>query len=242
MNVLILNDLHLGCTRKGGTTPESQEALRTYMFSQFAKLLEIARSHEYDIIVAGDLFDDFTVDARDWLQTYEMLRDWLKSGLWLHLVAGNHDDSPKGQKVSSFKLLAEVLGDSGNCKTLNVGEAGLLTDKVYAIAHCANQDLFDLRLREALSSFDGAEYLLVHANYCNKFATGDHSLNLTEDIALSFTEVGVTVLVAHEHQHRVEIPFGTPKDGGSVVVLGNQIGSSCSDWLGGDHKYFWSIE
>ena len=67
-------------------------------------------------------------------------------------------------------------------------------------------------------------------------------MNVSEAQALEFTKKGVTLIHAHEHQPRVEIPHGTPADGGSVVCLGNQIPTSVADALGNSSKYYWTLD
>jgi hypothetical protein len=66
-------------------------------------------------------------------------------------------------------------------------------------------------------------------------------LNVSEEQALEFTKKGVTLVFAHEHISRVEIPHATPADGGSVVCLGNQIPTSVADCIGNDRKFYWEL-
>jgi len=245
--MIILNDLHLGCVRRGGVTPSSQEDLRTYIFEQFNALLEKANGH--DLVILGDLFDGFEVDPRDWLETYMLLAAWCANNLdcTLNLVAGNHDVSSKGSKVSSFETLSTVLSqqfDNVNVIGINESESAFLdAGKVFTVAHHANQDLFDITLNKVLEGVQPGDFVLLHANYHNKWAEqADHSLNVSEDVALKFTEKGVNLGFAHEHAHREEIPHGTPAHGGTVVCLGNQIPTSISDCLGNRSKYFWTLE
>ena len=47
--MLILNDLHIGFRRVGGTTPASQEALRTYLFDNLERASQYQR-HEQERI------------------------------------------------------------------------------------------------------------------------------------------------------------------------------------------------
>lgn len=245
--MIIISDLHLGVNRVSGTTPQSREDLRSYVFSRFSELLRAADGH--DLCILGDLFDGFEIAPRDWLESYLYLSSWCANNLdsTLYLVAGNHDVSAKGNKVSSFETLSTVLDQQldnvqvvGIDSCLNV----FLDDaEIFIVAHHSNQDLFDIAMKEVLEKCKRGDHVLLHANYHNPFAErADHSLNVSEDQALEFTKKGVTLGFAHEHQHRHEIPHGTPADGGSVVCLGNQIPTSVADCLGNESKYFWELK
>ena len=244
--MILINDLHLGVNRVSGITPQSREDLRTYVFAEFDKLLHLAYGN--DLCILGDLFDAFEVAPRDWLESYLLLADWCTNNpnCILDLVAGNHDVSMKGTKVSSFETLATVLKQQFD----NIDVTGIdCTSKAYLdgfqihiVAHHRNQELFDLVLSEVLEDCERGDYVLLHANFNNKFAErSDHSLNVSEAQALEFTKKGVTLIHAHEHQSRVEIPHGTPADGGSVICLGNQIPTSVADCLGNNSKFYWSL-
>lgn len=240
---MILNDIHIGVQRQAGTTPMSQEALRTYLFTQLRSTL--AASTEDRLLVLGDLFDTFEVPPRDWIETFLILSEWLGhkpvEGLArnLILVAGNHDHSPKASKVSSFQVLCRVLLESFRDQTRIVGidEWAEIDKGVIALAHCSNQDIFDQKLAEVLKASTSADewakphHLLLHANFDNHFAVqSDHSLNVSEEQAKAFNAIGVTLVFAHEHQARRAL------DGG-VVVLGNQWPTSVADCLGNDEKF-----
>lgn len=220
--MLILNDLHLSVQRKSGTTPTSQEALRSYLFGSFQKA--VAGSHETHLLILGDLFDEFEVAPRDWLDTYLVLSQWLSEGKRLTLVAGNHDHSPKAMRVSSFGMLAKVLDEqSGNVNVISIDEFKYVAPHTAALAHCSNQTAFDTKLKGLLEDADLPQYLLLHANYNNEFAErGDHSLNVSVEQAEAFTSRGTTLVFAHEHQARSAF-------GGKVFVMGNQWPSSIAD-------------
>lgn len=229
--MLILNDIHIGVQRKGGTTPASQEALRTYLFSEVQATLKAATDSH--VLVLGDLFDDFEVSPRDWIETYEVFSAWLLATNWHHLTlaAGNHDHSAKGDRVSSFQMLCRVLRDRFDDQvTLVMVDAWAEVDPgVYALAHCVNQDIFDLQLTEVAKQSPKA--LLLHANYDNKFAAvSDHSLNVSEEQARALADAGTTLVFAHEHQAKSAL-------GGAVKILGNQWSTSVSDCLGNDAKF-----
>lgn len=246
LRMIIINDLHLSANRVGGTTPQSREDLRTFIFDQFEDLLEKANGH--DLCILGDLFDGFEVAPRDWLETYMSLATWCANNLdsTLYLVAGNHDVSMKGSKVSSFETLATVLDQQfDNVQVVGIDSyinLYLVDVEVFIVAHHRNQDVFDLSMKDVLNQSKTGDYVLLHANYDNKFAEqADHSLNVSAAQALEFTKKGVTLVFAHEHQHRGEIPHGTPANGGTVVCLGNQIPTSISDVFDGGDKFYWEL-
>lgn len=233
--MLALNDIHIGFSRVGGTTPASREALRSYLLDQFEYTL--TSTTETDLLIAGDLFDSFTVPVRDWLATYNILAAWLgdRPGEPRHLtlVAGNHDWSPKGSQVSSFEMLCRVLQRQFPINVTVIGidhwDAG---PESAVLAHCSNQETFDAKLEELLAIRDLPPYLFLHANFDNNFAArADHSLNVTRAQAARFIERGCTPVFAHEHQAR-EVPLA----GGRVVVLGNQWPTSIADCLNNDFK------
>lgn len=226
--MLLISDIHIGFSRSAGTTPQSQEALRTYLLT---KLQETLRdTPETHLCILGDLFDTFEVAPRDWLSAYGLLSSWAYVRR-LTLVAGNHDHSPKGYKVSSFQMLCTVLQQAypDHVQVIGINEYAEVTPGAVALAHCSNQDIFDMKLAELLERVENREVLL-HANYANGYTTNsDHSLNVSEEQAQTFIAKGCTLVFAHEHQARVAL------DGG-VVVLGNQWPTSVADCLGNDSK------
>lgn len=222
MRPYIINDLHLGTQRVTGTTQKSQEELRKYLLAMFAKCLRIA--DDDDLIILGDLFDNYNIPTTDILAAYDLLADWLKhTGRHVYLVAGNHDLSKDSTKVSSFRFFAEVLARGFPGQVTYIEGSFRLGKSIHIISHVVNQDLLNLELENVGT----AKFLLVHANYDNNFAKeSDHSLNISaEQIAALDVE---TVVFAHEHYAR-EAP--------GVKVLGNQFPSSVSDCLGEDVKY-----
>ncbi len=226
----IINDLHLGVSRQAGTTLQSREALRHWMFNEFVGLIAC----EDHVIVNGDLFDDFVVSNRDLLDTFLAFSSWLSGDQKRHLclIAGNHDNSPKADAVSSFTMLHRLLSSSFSSQltVLDINEQGAVASHTYAIAHHANQDLFDAALAKAYKEWHPRMfYLLLHANYDNGFAAeSDHSLNVSKEVAEQFTSRGITLIFGHEHQRR--------RVGERIIVAGNQIPSSISDCLGNDDK------
>jgi len=228
----IINDIHLGVARKAGTTLESQARLREYAFNHFERLL----CGDKHIVINGDLFDRFTVETADLVRAYYTIMDWLNEDKdhCLTLICGNHDWSPKADKVSSFHALTRFLPPSQVFvfdHTHGLSRVGLET---FCIPHMPNQDLFDLEIEKACTIT--GKFLLLHANYDNKFAEqADHSLNVSEAQADALIEAGWTLIFGHEHQSRLA-------KGGKVIVVGNQIPTSVADCLGPETKYFLSID
>lgn len=227
----IINDVHIGFRRTGGTTPDSQEALRLYLLEEF----EAAVSEAEDLVILGDLFDDFEVSPRDWLDTYIVLDGHLRQGKGLILVAGNHDWSPKANRISSFEALVEVLyaryaDDKLHCVGIN--QSLELAGNFY-VAHCSSQEVFLQRLQEVLAEVTEGSHVFLHANYDNNFAAQtDHSLNVPRELAREFKAKGATLVFAHEHQARRD-------DKSGVIVLGNQWPTSIIDCLGNTQKKAW---
>lgn len=239
----IFNDLHIGVSRKSGVTQQSQEGLRSCVLDQTKSLLNLA--YGGNVILLGDIFNSFEIPARDWIDAYLLLADWCETNKTstLIVVAGNHDISPRALKVSAFETLGTVLVKQfENVKVIGIDETLTVDGYIHLVAHHRNQELFDLTLAKVLEDCERGDYVLLHANYDNKFAEqADHSLNVSAEQALEFTKKGVSLVFAHEHQSRVEIPHGTPADGGSVICLGNQIPTSVADCLGNNSKFYWSL-
>lgn len=222
--ILILNDVHIGASRVAGTTMASAAALKEYIQVEF--LRTICKYKDNDLLIDGDLLDGFTIEGRELITVYRSLSSWLLiSGNTLHLVPGNHDWSAKGDKLSSFHFLCEVLRSQfGNRVVVYGPEFSKVRDGVYVIPHCPNQDLLELELEKAMAC-DDQGVLLLHLNIMNPFADkSDHSLNLTEEWCQRLTGK-YKLIVAHEHQRRF-INMGK-----GIHVLGNQFPSSVADCL-----------
>lgn len=232
---IILNDIHIGFSRQGGTTPASREALRKYLLNGLREALTEHSVNRETLVIAGDLFDAFEVDGRDWLDTFLLLNEWLTNDNGLVLVAGNHDWSPKGEKVSSFQMLAAALVDGKAVTVVNIDHWSSLGPGLWAIAHCSNQDIFDWKMGELLDQVKEGDHVLIHANFDNNFAAkSDHSLNVSRDMAYKFVEKGVTLLFAHEHQAREAFK-------GKVICMGNQWPTSIADCLNNDRKFLHTL-
>jgi len=236
--MLIISDTHIGVQRAGGTTPQSQQALRDYLRNNLESLL--ATESEW-VVVNGDLFDKFTVDTSEVLLTCEIFHRWLgeRPSAKLTLISGNHDWSPRGNDVSSFHLLAAMLqmssvGHDVHIRDHTLGFTTVDYNKhrdVFCIPHMPNQALFDAEIQNAAATPGKDRYLLLHCNYKNTFADhSDHSLNLSDDQVGALMEAGWSLIIGHEH-------IGYSLRDGRVLVVGNQFPSSVSDCLGNQTKH-----
>lgn len=225
--VLILNDVHLGVQRSAGTTPKTAAALKSYLLEN---LRTVMFAHlDKNIIINGDIFDQFNVPLNDVFDFSMLCRDWLKhsyDSVQLILSEGNHDLSKNSANMCSLSFAAKMLNSD---RVELIEEATQLpSHRIYIIPHVANQDMFDLELEKA-AELNG--YLvLVHANYDNNFAAqSDHSLNVSAEQAKAIVHAGNTLLFGHEHQAKHPQP--------EVWVAGNQFPSSVADCLGNNSKH-----
>lgn len=227
--MLILNDTHWGCQRQGGTTPQSQQALKDYLRKSVVDLLDRVKPDH--LVVNGDAFDNFTVEISEVIKVYDLLADYLHAtGGKLTMIMGNHDASAKGDKVSSFHLLCHFLEARFPDQFFLIDNKCGLTavhGNVWAISHCLNQELFNLEIQKAVDATPPkGSFLLLHANYKNTFAeNSDHSLNLNDDQIGNLMRAGWNLILGHEH-------CGYELRGGRVVVTGNQFASSVADCMG----------
>jgi DNA repair exonuclease SbcCD nuclease subunit len=212
----VLNDLHIGVTRSAGTTLSSARALRTHVLDMFSMLLP-----ENDLMILGDLFDSSNIPMEDLFHTHKILCDWLTGTQHnLYLVRGNHDISKAGA-MSSFDFLGALLQAFG--PRVKVVKEPLLTKYGYIIPHADNQAIFN----EWLTQCPETPNVYLHCNVMNNFAVNsDHSLNIDlEQIAALPCD---RIICAHVHQQSRH---------GKVLVPGNQIPTSISDWLGSKNKF-----
>lgn len=223
----VINDVHAGAIRSGGTTPATSIALRHATLDSFRALL--AKCVGGDLLINGDLFDAFMVPFTDLWAVVEACVAWCGEGCHLYAGKGNHDQAKNTFNMSSFDLFCKMMA----ALTPNfhaVTEPTLIPQhKAYVIPHMANQDLFD----EALKAMPKCRVLFLHANFDNKFAVeADHSLNVSpEQAEAAPCEV---IVFGHEHQRKTAL-------NGKVVVVGNQIPTSVADCLGNDAKYLLKI-
>lgn len=245
--MIIISDIHLGTQRQAGTTPASQLALKQYIREEFTSLvvgekgLEAAKAGK-TLTVNGDLFDGFYVDPREVIVAYEVLSSYIINGGLVDLGMGNHDASAKGDKTSSFHLLAHMLESRFPQQVKVIDHTCGLTQiegSVWMIPHMLNQELFNIEIEKAIKVGEGKEgylsipdlkpignYLLLHCNILSPFAEhSDHSLNLDQGQIDALIGAGWQLVVGHEHP-------GKSYAGGKVVLPGNQIPTSISDCLG----------
>lgn len=243
--MIILNDLHLGVNRQAGTTPNSQAALKKWLYLRLREVLR-SQAGKQNLVINGDLFDGFEVAVSDVIDTYELLDDWLfEQPYTLTLVMGNHDASAKADKVSSFHLLAHFLQAKWRDRVQVVDHNNGLTaidrdNCVWAISHQLNQDLFEIELDKAEGfgpclNKERHSFLLLHANVNSCFAEhSDHSLNVSQERIGSLIKAGWTLVFGHEH-------IGYVGRSGRLVVIGNQFPSSIVDCIGNEQKQFMTI-
>lgn len=220
----ILNDTHCGAIRSAGTTVHTQMALRGYLQTRLKELLPVGEN----LLIQGDLFDTHSIPLVDLGATIETLFGWLKDNAdcKLYNMRGNHDAHKSSNIWSSFDLLGRVLSRSFPDRYVHITEP-TMTPYGYMIPHLPNQEQFDL----ALLKVPETAYLFVHCNYNNFFAQqADQSLNMSEE-QVANCKAG-TVVFAHEHHGR---------NFGKVLVPGNQIASSVSDWLSPQNKRYLTI-
>ena len=220
----ILNDTHIGAIRSAGTTASSQYELRRAVLNDFKTLLPKSG----DLILLGDLFDTNSIPVSDVLETYIILSDWIRKNpdSKLYNVTGNHDASKSSNVMSSFQFLGKLLKLAQPTRYVHVEEP-LMTPHGYIIPHLRNQDVFNL----ALQDVPEVDYLFVHCNYDNHFAAqADQSLNISAEQAQACK--ARHIVFAHEHHGRMS---------GKVLVPGNQIATSVSDWLSKQDKRYLQI-
>ena len=231
MNTLFnINDVHAGVMRSGGTTPATSLELRNQTIAGLKALL--ARCTEGSLIINGDLLDTSSVPYYDLWAVVEALSGWLssRSDSKLFNVLGNHDHSKNTSNLSSFALLSLVLESLHPDRVVTIDKTTYLPDyNAWVIPHLQNQDLFDADL----AAIPECDLLFVHVNFDNKFAVNsDHSLNMTVQQARDCK--AKKIIFGHEHQARTML-------GGKVVIVGNQLVTSCADCLGNVEKFMLKI-
>lgn len=226
MKTAIINDLHLGVKRTGGTTPASATALNEWAFEQYRKLLQQAVKHGAErIIVNGDLTDRYDIDLVDALKLFEITGTFMSDHTNVQVIwaLGNHDLSKDSSKLGTVQFIGSLLsGIHSRFSLVSRSEYWSQPDTLI-IPHLVNQDEFDTAV-EAATEY-GPRYLLLHCNYDNPFAgAADHSLNLSREQARRLKKAGVTIILGHEHQGRKDL-------GDTLVVVGNQFPTSVADCL-----------
>ena len=224
MTTKITTDWHLAVRRAGGTTPESQLALRNYLRSELDDKLD-----DCDHLIAGDLFNDFTVDISELIAAYDIFSSWLrKYGKQLALLRGNHDFSVRGNQVSSFDLLAYMLR-AHFPEQVTVATEVTEWKQFILVPHLPNNGILNVEVGKLSGVKD--KVVVFHANIDNFHAAETrNSLNLMIEQVEDLVSRGNLVVCGHEHQYR-------PLVKGRCVVLGNTAPSSVADCLGNSKKY-----
>lgn len=226
-SILIINDVHLGVERVAGTTPASQLALEAYLQNSMRDL--IMQHTDCDLLIDGDLFDEFCVPFVSIVTCHATLSGWLAAGAGtLYLKAGNHDIGKRTDRPSAFSFLGRILQAQYPARVVVVDRHVHRVDAgvpLYLVPHCMNQPLFDEELGKVLQAPPGV--VTLHANCMNHFAEhSDHSLNVSEAVLDKLSRRHL-VLFSHEHPHR-RVNLG----GHDIIVMGNQWPSSISDCMG----------
>lgn len=232
---LVLNDLHLGVIRTAGTTPASAIALRSWLHDLHNSLINDTKFDGHDLIYNGDIFDTFSVPLGDAMQLVNTWSVWLNTHAGnIHAGRGNHDISKDSSRCSMFDFVCGVMQVSFPGRFFTHTKFAAVSEKVFILPHCTNQEEFDAELIRAAGIPDGA-ILLLHANYDNPFSeNSDHSLSVSVAQAETFRAKGCKLLFGHEHDHKLAA-------GGLVWITGNQFPTSIADLLGDPTKYYAEI-
>jgi len=222
---LVLNDLHLGVQRAGGTTWATAAELREYALAQYRRLLRLAVSKGCKrIIVNGDLTDTYDTMLADTLALYVATAEFLEAYPNIDLVwaVGNHDLAKDSSKLGTVVFVGELLTMRFfNFQLVKRPQVLESQPDIYILPHVTNQEIFDLELTRVPTS---AKWVFLHCNYDNTFAcAADHSLNIARDQAKAIRK-HAKLVIGHEHQGRELMS-------GNVLIIGNQFPTSVSDCL-----------
>lgn len=224
MKTLIINDLHLGVQRSGGTTLKSADELREFARQKYRDLLQLAPKHGCErVIINGDLTDVYDISLTEALELYSITDEFLQSYKGtLTWALGNHDLSKDSSRLGTVAFIGALLGMRYPESFSIVSESTAMPGGLHVIPHLINQDVFDYELSRVP---EGTKWLLLHCNYDNVFAcASDHSLNISRDQVKEFKERDIKVVLGHEHQGRETL-------GGYLIVVGNQFPTSIADCL-----------
>jgi hypothetical protein len=222
---LLINDLHLGVQRTGGTTLASAAGLKRYAHERHASLLNEAVAWQCKrVIVNGDLTNQYDIALSEGLEILGTSKQFLEDNPDKELIwgLGNHDLSKDSSRMGIVAFLGSILEGWFPGRFRLVAKPTDLGDGVYMIPHMVNQEQFDHALTQVP---DGIRYLLLHCNYDNTFAGAlDHSLNVSRDQVRKFRDRGIKVILGHEHQQRTLMS-------GNLIIVGNQFPTSVADCL-----------
>ena len=222
---LIINDLHLGVQRTGGTTLESAVALREWLHTRHDEIMQLAVTHSCNrIVVNGDLTDAFSLPLNEALAVYESVDRFMTRNPSIEVIhcTGNHDMSKDSSKMGTVTFIGALLSMKHPGFQVISTPRPIEGSDIYAVPHCSNQDTFRLALEGVP---DTSRWVLVHANADNKFACdADHSLDVSREVMKSFKARGMKMVFGHEHQGREMMS-------GHIIIVGNPVPSSVSDCL-----------
>lgn len=222
---LHISDLHLGVQRTGGTTNASASALTQWALEQYSILLNLAVAQGCKrVIVNGDLTDQYDIPLSIALDILARTRQFMDANHDIEMIwsRGNHDLAKDSSRLGIVTFLGTVLEGWFPGRFILCTWYGMLGDGIFIVPHLVNQEQFDLALTRVP---EGTKYLLLHCNYDNTFAGAmDHSLNVSRAQVREFRDRGITVILAHEHQHRTMFK-------GGLIIVGNQFPTSVSDCL-----------
>lgn len=238
MSLSVINDLHIGAIRTGGTTPATAYQLRQDLLAGLRSIL-MDNVKDSDLLVNGDLFDTGNIPMYDLGEAVRIFSNWLTAHpeQRLYLSRGNHDITKNSTVLSSFDFFGQLLSDLFAGRVHVITQLTEIQARYWVLPHVDNQDLFDMALKEVPE----CSYLFVHANYNNGFAAqSDHSLNMSEEQAIACK--ARQIVFGHEHQGREELKIADPDTTGyKVIIVGNQTPSSVSDCLGEEKKWMLRI-
>lgn len=224
MNVKVTTDWHIGAKRSAGSTPQSNESLKRFMLHS----LSAALNHNQPHLILGDLLDQFTIDSSTLFDTYQVIFKFLSSGQELAVLRGNHDYHPRNLQVSSFDLLMGVL-EHQFPQTLTVARTVREWKQFILVPHLPNNELLNIEIDRLKHTKD--RVIVFHANYDNFHAEDTlHSLNLSPEVVSDLVGRNNTLVLGHEHDHRV-------LHDGKLLILGNGVPSSIADCLGSKFKF-----
>ena len=218
--ITLFTDPHLGTRRTTHTTPESRRRLQQALFDQ---ALNIVNQYP-NCMCLGDLFDNYSNPEHIISQGKVIVE------MCSHVMAGNHDVTPRASELGSLQLLQSVPGLERKVVLSKYGEIEIrkiVTDHgiFFMVPHVTDMDLFLRALGEAYEqavNVEGKAYLLLHCNYDlpDEFMESETALNLDKDTATSLLSRFNNIFIGHDH---------APREDGDVIILGNTHPTGFSD-------------